>query len=147
MVNIKKTVRERVTPGASNAPVAHSVGRRKSSVARIWCYRGKGDLRVNGQEVDHYFHTHAMRSAAVFPLTVVPHLAKHYDIEVNVRGGGLCAQADAIKLGIARAFLSAHEDAREALREHRLLSVDPRVKERKKPGQKAARAKFQFVKR
>jgi small subunit ribosomal protein S9 len=147
MVTIKKAVRDRVQPEAKKAPVVHGVGRRKSSVARVWCYRGKGDLKINGHELDHYFHTHATRSSAVLPLTVVPHLAKHYDIEVNVQGGGLCAQADAIKLGIARAFLTAHEDAKSTLRSHDLLTVDGRVKERKKPGQKAARAKFQFVKR
>jgi len=147
MVEIKKTVRDRVGAKASNAPVAHGVGRRKSSVARVWCYRGNGDLLVNGKEVGAYFDTLASRSAATLSLVTVPHLAKHYEIKVNVQGGGLCSQADAVKLGIARALVSMHEDARAALREQKLLTSDDRLKERKKPGQRAARAKFQFVKR
>lgn len=147
MITIAKKVRERVSTTGSNAPVGHGVGRRKSAVARVWCYRGSGNLTINGHEVDKYFHTIAMRSATVLPLTVVPHLAKHYDISVNVEGGGLNAQAGAVCLGISRVFVALHEDARPVLKKHKLLTVDDRVKERKKPGQKAARAKFQFVKR
>lgn len=146
MVEIKRKVRERVTP-ASDAPVTHGVGRRKSSVARAWCYRGDGNLVINGKEVDQYFDTHIMRHMVALPLTAVPQIAKNYDIKVNVNGGGLCSQADAVKLAISRAFVAAHEDIRSALRALGLLTVDDRVKERKKPGQKAARAKFQFVKR
>ena len=84
--------------------------------------------------------------AAALPFAVYEH-ANKYDAEVNVIGGGLSAQADAVKLGIARALLIANPDIRSLLREHDLLSVDSRVKERKKYGQKAARRKFQFVKR
>ncbi len=147
MITIDKKVRERVSVTGSNAPVGHGVGRRKSAVARVWCYRGNGNITINGSEVDAYFHTIAMRAATVLPLTVVPQVAKHYDISVNVQGGGLNAQAGAVSLGISRAFVALHEDVRSALKKHKLLTVDDRVKERKKPGQKAARAKFQFVKR
>jgi len=133
------------------APIAHAVGRRKSAVARVWCYRGTGNLKINGgQEIDRYFHTHTTRADAILPLTVVPHLANKYDIEVAVKGGGLCAQAGSIRLGIARVLRTLYDGddtVRSVLREHRLLSVDGRVKERKKYGQKAARRKFQFVKR
>jgi small subunit ribosomal protein S9 len=149
MVEIKKAVRERINPASSTVPVGHGVGRRKSSVARVWCYRGtgKGEFKVNGRGLEDYFQTHATRTAVALPLTVVPHIAAHYDIDVKVHGGGVCAQADAIKLGIARAFVSLHEDVRGVLRDHDLLTVDDRLKERKKYGQKAARRKFQFVKR
>jgi len=146
MIRIAKNVRDRVSP-ASNAPVAHGVGRRKSSVARAWCYRGTGNLVINGKEVDRYFDTHITRTMVVTPLTVVPQVAKNYDLSINVCGGGLCSQADAIKLAISRAFVKLHDDIRATLRAHGLLTSDDRVKERKKPGQKAARAKFQFVKR
>lgn len=150
MVTITKKVREKVaSPAAKAAPVAHGVGRRKTAVARVWCSHGGGEIKVNGREVDAYFHTLPARAAAVFPLTVVPHIAKHYDIKVNVQGGGPNGQADAMKLGISRALYILHndEEVRLAFKKYKLLTVDGRVKERKKPGQKAARAKFQFVKR
>ncbi len=130
----------------SQQPLAHGVGRRKSSVARVWLRRGKGTILVNGISVKEYFDTDLNRTAAQAPLSVYA-LAKNYDFAVNVQGGGLSAQADAIKLGIARAILSADEAARSLLREHGFLTVDSRLKERKKYGQKAARRKFQFVKR
>jgi small subunit ribosomal protein S9 len=148
MVIITKKVRERVNPEASQVPVTHGVGRRKKTVvARVWCYRGNGELKINGKEIDAYFHNLPTRASAMLPLTVVPHIAKHYDIRVNVQGGGLSGQADAVSLGIARAFVAAHEDVRSALKKYKLLRCDGRGKERKKPGQRAARAKFQFVKR
>jgi len=147
MIDVKKSVRERV--GAKDQqPVAHGVGRRKTAVARVWCYYGNGTLEVNGQEIDQYFDTITMREAATMVCSVVPNIARHYKIKVNVRGGGKNAQADAMKLGIARAFLEKHEDIKDALRlAGKLLTRDSRRKERKKPGQKAARRKFQFVKR
>jgi small subunit ribosomal protein S9 len=131
---------------ASQQPLAHGVGRRKSSVARVWLRRGKGTIIVNGISVKEYFDTDLNRAAAQAPLAVYS-LAKGYDFAVNVQGGGLSAQADAIKLGIARALLSTDESARALLRENGFLTVDSRLKERKKYGQKAARRKFQFVKR
>jgi len=150
MVTIAKKVRERVAPAQGKAaPVAHGVGRRKTAVARVWCSPGTGDIKVNGREVDVYFHTLPARAAAVFPLTVVPHVAKHYDISINLQSGGPNGQADAMKLGISRALYTLHNDeaVRIAFKKYKLLTVDSRVKERKKPGQKAARAKYRFVKR
>ena len=131
---------------SASAPLAGGTGRRKSAVARVWLRRGNGALMVNEREYTTYFDTEFTRKAATLPFEVYPQTAK-YDIQSNVCGGGLSAQADAVKLGIARALLELNPDIRPLLRHHGLLSVDPRVKERKKYGQKAARRKFQFVKR
>lgn len=144
---LAKAVREHMTPEAKQAPVAHTVGRRKSSVARVVCRRGNGKVVVNERAFDAYFTTLTTRSAAHMPLTVAPQVAQYYDFTINVHGGGVCSQADAIKLGIARSLVELHPDIRGVLRESKLLTSDDRIKERKKPGQKAARRKFQFVKR
>jgi small subunit ribosomal protein S9 len=130
----------------SSAPLAHGVGRRKSSVARVWLKRGKGNLLINNKDYSVYFDTEITRMTSALPFHAYPQ-ASNYDVMVNVNGGGLCSQADAVKLGIARALVVMNEDIRPILREHGLLTVDSRVKERKKYGQKAARRKFQFVKR
>jgi small subunit ribosomal protein S9 len=129
-----------------STPLAHGVGRRKSSVARVWLRAGKGALVVNGKDFKEYFDTEIARLKASTPFRLIP-VDSQFDVEANVQGGGVYSQADAVKLGIARAMLAANENFRPALREHDLLTVDSRVKERKKYGQKAARRKFQFVKR
>jgi small subunit ribosomal protein S9 len=126
--------------------LGHGVGRRKTAIARVWLRRGKGALKVNGKDSDLYFDTDVNRREARFTLQVMP-VAMNYDIDVNVVGGGMCAQAGAIKLGIARALVAIDDTIRAELKKFHLLSVDPRRKERKKYGQKAARRKFQFVKR
>lgn len=128
-------------------PLAHGVGRRKSSVARVWLRAGRGEFLVNGKPVLSYFDTEVNRGSALAPWTLVPHLVKEFDTQVNVVGGGMNSQADAVKLGIARALIELRDDAREILRTEGLLTVDSRVKERKKYGQPGARRKFQFVKR
>jgi small subunit ribosomal protein S9 len=138
-----KTVKPKVK---SVAPLAHGVGRRKSSVARVWLRAGKGAIVVNGKDFKEYFDTEITRLRASTPFRVIP-VESQFDVEANVNGGGICSQADAIKLGISRALVSIDEGLRLALRQHDLLTVDSRVKERKKYGQKAARRKFQFVKR
>jgi small subunit ribosomal protein S9 len=129
-----------------NAPLGHGVGRRKSAVARVWLRRGSGKIVINEKPADTYFHTEVTRQEAARPFSVAP-MSASYDVFARVCGGGLCAQAGAVKLGIARAFLDVDETLRPVLRKNDLLSVDQRVKERKKYGQKAARRKFQFVKR
>jgi small subunit ribosomal protein S9 len=129
-----------------NAPLGHGVGRRKSAIARVWLRRGNGKIVVNDKQSDIYFHTDVTRQEAARPFTVAP-MGASYDVFARVCGGGLCAQAGAVKLGIARAFLDVDETLRPILRKNDLLSVDPRNKERKKYGQKGARRKFQFVKR
>jgi small subunit ribosomal protein S9 len=147
---MKKEVRKTekaVQAPAATAPIAHGVGRRKSAVARVWLKRGKGKLTVNDKDHLQYFSTDLTRMTAVIPLKVYPQAANLYDIVANVSGGGFTAQADAVKLGIARALVELNEEIRPLLRQHDLLTVDSRIKERKKYGQKAARRKFQFVKR
>jgi len=130
---------------AGNTPVAHGVGRRKTAVARIWLRRGDGQIRVNGQDYLSYFDTKFVADVAATPFRVCP--ALNFNVEANVCGGGKIAQADAVKLGIARAFVEFDENAKPLLKKQGLMTVDARKKERKKYGQKAARAKFQFVKR
>ncbi len=124
----------------------HGVGRRKSSIARVWLKPGTGKVIVNGKNYKEYFDTPLTRSAAIFPLKVCG-MDKTCDAKISVVGGGMVGQAGAIKLGIARALLSLNESLKKTLRQHDLLTVDSRVKERKKYGQKGARRRFQFVKR
>ncbi|MCL5875888.1 MAG: 30S ribosomal protein S9 [Candidatus Dependentiae bacterium] len=131
---------------ASTTPIAHGVGRRKAAVARAWLKNGSGNIVVNGKNYRDYFDTEVARTEASSPFTLIP-ASKDLDVDVNVYGGGLIAQAGAVKLGIARAMVEADETIRPTLRAEKMLTVDARVKERKKYGQKAARRKFQFVKR
>lgn len=130
----------------SNPPVGHGVGRRKSSVARVWLRKGEGIMSVNGKNFVEYFDTDINRLTATTPFRVCKE-ALDFDVDVNVRGGGINAQADAVKLGFSRALVEIDEALRAVLREEGLLTVDSRLKERKKYGQKGARRKFQFVKR
>ena len=146
MIKAKTATKESKVKTRTTAPLAHGVGRRKSSVARIWLRAGKGAIVVNGKDFKDYFDTEVARLKASTPFRLIPEQAQ-FDVEANVNGGGIYSQADAIKLGISRALLVTNEALRPTLREHNLLTVDDRVKERKKYGQKAARRKFQFVKR
>ena len=130
----------------ASAPVAHGVGRRKTAVARIWLRRGNGQIRVNGMDHLGYFDTKIAADVAATPFRVCP-IGANFNVEVNVCGGGKVAQADAVKLGIARAFVEFDANAKPALKKHGLMTVDARKKERKKYGQRGARRKFQFVKR
>ncbi|MCB9493019.1 MAG: 30S ribosomal protein S9 [Epsilonproteobacteria bacterium] len=124
----------------------HGVGRRKSSVARVWLKSGKGSVSVNGRDYQSYFDTDLTKRAAVMPLRVCG-LEGSYDAKITVTGGGLVSQSNAVKLGIARALLAANESLKQTLKKNNFLTVDSRVKERKKYGQRGARRKFQFVKR
>lgn len=147
---MKKATVKKAAPAARvpahKAPLAHGVGHRKTAIARVWLRRGNGAVVINGKDVNEYFDTDVTVRDAVTPFRVTP-LGQHYDVEVNVGGGGIIAQAGAVKLGIARALLQVDENVRPLLRQHGLLTVDSRQKERKKYGQKAARRRFQFVKR
>jgi len=147
---IKKSKASKVSKSAqkvSQAPIAHGVGRRKSSVARVWVRRGgTGKLVVNGKDYVDYFDTEINRIQATKPFHVIA-ASDHYDFTADVSGGGVCSQAGAVKLGISRALVSLDEAARIPLRKECLLTVDSRLKERKKYGRKAARRRFQFVKR
>ena len=124
----------------------HSIGRRKASVARIYVTEGKGNFVINGKDFKEYFPLETLQYKLNQPFIVVGCEGK-YDIKVNVNGGGINGQADAIKLAIAKSLCEIDADNRTALKAEGLLTRDSRVVERKKPGQKKARKKFQWVKR
>ena len=124
----------------------YGTGRRKSSVARVYLKPGKGNITVNKRELDDYFGLETLKTIVRQPL-VATETEKKYDINVNVKGGGTSGQAGAIRHGIARALLKVDEDFRPTLKAAGYLTRDPRMKERKKPGLKAARRAPQFSKR
>lgn len=124
----------------------HAIGRRKTSVARVYLRPGKGDWTVNGRSLEDYFPRQVLRQSANQPL-VSTDTQGQYDVKVNVVGGGMRGQADAVRLGVARALLKVDEDFRARLRADALLTRDPREVERKKPGRPKARKRFQFSKR
>ncbi|MCX5925131.1 MAG: 30S ribosomal protein S9 [Candidatus Dependentiae bacterium] len=146
MLNQKAAKETDKVKQAGRTPLSHGVGRRKSSVARVWLTRGSGKIVVNGLSINEYFDTIVSRKSVQLPFEMCP-MSSNYDVKANVSGGGKEGQADAVKLGIARALLKEDETLRPALRKYDLLTSDSRLKERKKYGQKAARRKFQFVKR
>ena len=121
-------------------------GRRKSAVARVRLLNGTGKFLINGREVDKYFTEEKDRESARSPLVATNQLTT-YDIFVNMSGGGTTGQADAVKLGVARALKKADSNLEGALRSGGFMTRDPRMKERKKYGQKGARKRFQFSKR
>lgn len=122
------------------------VGRRKNAVARVLVRPGSGELLVNDRRLNEYFPILRHQVAVETPLRVTDSEGI-YDIQIRVRGGGITGQAEAVQLGIARALLDLDEDRRGTLRTHGLLTRDPRVVERKKPGRPKARKRFQFSKR
>jgi small subunit ribosomal protein S9 len=126
--------------------VIDTVGRRKTSVARVFMSPGKGRIVVNKIPVEEYFKDEFKRSQALRPL-VVAEKQNDFDIKVNVRGGGVTGQSGAVCLAIARALVEFDESIRATLRGDRLLTRDPRMVERKKYGRKKARKSFQFSKR
>jgi len=125
---------------------AYGTGRRKSSVARVWLQPGEGRVEVNDRPVDDFFTHPTLKMLLMQPLKVVGQEGK-YDVMASVSGGGSTGQAGAIRLGIARALVRVDEAMRAVLKKAGLLTRDPRAKERKKYGQKGARARFQFSKR
>jgi small subunit ribosomal protein S9 len=124
----------------------HKIGRRKTAVARIYLSEGKGNITVNNREFTNYFTTSTLQYKVQQPLQLTDNLTS-YDIKVNVFGGGVTGQAEAIRLAITRALVSINEEDKAILKPHGLLTRDPRMVERKKFGQKKARKKFQFSKR
>ncbi|MHB1021851.1 MAG: 30S ribosomal protein S9 [Acidobacteriaceae bacterium] len=124
----------------------YGTGRRKSSIARVFLRPGNGGFTVNGKGFDEYFVTPQQRAAAKRPLALLD-VAGNFDVVTTVVGGGIMGQADAVKLGIARALLEFNIELRKQLKSDGLLTRDARIKERKKYGQKGARARFQFSKR
>lgn len=122
------------------------VGRRKTAVARVYLRPGKGEIIVNKRKFEDYFPIETAREEILLPFKVTNTLGT-YDVFANISGGGFTGQAEALRLGIARALLGISEDFRKVLRENGLLTRDPRMVERKKYGQKKARKRFQFSKR
>ena len=128
-------------------PYFYGTGRRKKSVARVRLYQGTGSVKVNGRELDEYFGLETLKLIVRQPLTLTGTLDK-FDIECRVAGGGVTGQAGAIRHGIARALLQYNsEELRPALKKAGFLPRDPRMKQRKKYGLKAARRAPQFSKR
>ena len=126
--------------------VFYGTGRRKSSIARVYVKPGKGVITVNKRELDDYFGLETLKVVVRQPLVAVDGLDK-YDITITVKGGGTTGQAGAIRHGIARALCKADEEFRPVLKKAGFLTRDPRMKERKKYGLKAARRAPQFSKR
>ena len=124
----------------------YATGRRKEAVARVFLKAGKGEIVVNTRTLKDYFGEGALATAVKQPLLLTQTLDKYY-VRVDVHGGGISGQAGAARHGISRALLKTDEKLRQVLRKHGLLTRDPRMKERKKYGQKGARARFQFSKR
>ena len=130
----------------SAKPYFYGTGRRKKSVARVRVYLGTGSITVNGKDIDEYFGLETLKLIINQPFGVTGTTGK-FDIVVNVNGGGISGQAGAIRHGIARALVLADETYRPALKQAGFLTRDPRMKERKKYGLKAARRAPQFSKR
>ena len=126
--------------------VIHKIGRRKTSVARVYMSKGDQKNTVNGKSLEEYFPTPTLQSKIKKPLELTGNLTT-YNIKVNVYGGGINGQAESIRLAISRALCEVNEEYRPVLKKEGLLTRDPRMVERKKFGQKKARKKFQFSKR
>ncbi len=123
-----------------------AIGRRKESVARVWLILGKGDIMVNDRPYTQYFLRETDRIIIKQPLHLT-NSANKYDIIANIKGGGLAGQAGALRHGISRALILAEPSLKDLLRKQGFLTRDPRMKERKKYGQKGARKRFQWTKR
>lgn len=126
--------------------VIHKIGRRKTAVARVYVSKGKGNITVNKKDVNTYFPTATLQYKVNQPLAMTNN-EKNFDIKVNVFGGGVTGQAEAVRLALSRAMCELDEENRSILKPEGLLTRDPRMVERKKFGQKKARKKFQFSKR
>lgn len=123
-----------------------ATGRRKESKARVFLLPGSGQITINKRLVDNYFPRETLRMVLREPLEITQ-TANKFDVVANVEGGGVSGQAGAVRLGIARALLKADSNFRSVLRNSGLLTRDPRMRERKKYGQKGARKRFQWTKR
>jgi small subunit ribosomal protein S9 len=126
--------------------VLNALGRRKTAIARIYVKDGDGKITVNGRDFKEYFPTATLHYVVEQPLILTENQGK-FDIKVNLKGGGFNGQAEALRLAISRALVKMDEEYRPVLKENGLLKRDPRMVERKKPGQPKARKKFQFSKR
>lgn len=126
--------------------IINTSGRRKTSVARAYVSKGSGNIEVNGKDYKEYFPTPTLQYYVTQSLNIAKAL-NEYDVKVNVKGGGITGQAQAIRLAVAKALVEINPEIKAALRAEDLMTRDPRMVERKKFGQKKARARFQFSKR
>jgi small subunit ribosomal protein S9 len=124
----------------------NALGRRKAAVARVYLRDGKGKITVNGRDYKEYFGAETLQYVVTQPLMLL-NLSDKYDISVNLDGGGVKGQAEALRLGITRALVMIDPECKSALKAEGFLTRDPREVERKKPGQPKARKRFQFSKR
>ena len=126
--------------------VINTIGRRKAAVARIYLSEGKGNIVVNKKDYKIHFPVGTLQYVVTQPLVLLD-IAEKYDIKVNLNGGGIKGQAEALRLAISRALVEINPEDKVVLRNAGFITRDPRQVERKKPGQKKARKKFQFSKR
>jgi small subunit ribosomal protein S9 len=131
---------------AINTPEYVAVGRRKTAVARVRLTPGSGKIVVNGRSFEEYFKTQALQNTILRPFEVAKQL-NQFDVKVNADGGGINGQAGALRLAVSRALIDSNPELRASLKAEGFLRRDPRMKERKKPGQPGARKRFQFSKR
>lgn len=124
----------------------YGTGKRKSSTARVFLMPGTGQIVINHRDFQEYFPKKSQQARALQPLALTENVDK-FDVYVNVAGGGISGQADAMRLGVTRALLQFDAELRQKIKKAGLLTRDPRIKERKKYGQKGARKRFQFSKR
>jgi small subunit ribosomal protein S9 len=124
----------------------YATGRRKTAIARTWIRPGNGEIVINDRSVEEYFPIETVRADMIQPFKITNTFGS-YNVKATVVGGGIVGQADAVRHGITRALVSLNPDFRLALKKAGFIKRDPRVKERKKYGQKGARARFQFSKR
>jgi small subunit ribosomal protein S9 len=126
--------------------IFNATGRRKTSVARVYVKPGKGDIQVNARDLKEYFLSEIHQTLVKQPLVALK-AENQYDVTVNVEGGGIKGQAEAVRLGVARALVAANAENKPALRKEGFMTRDSRMVERKKPGRRKARRRFQFSKR
>ena len=126
--------------------IYYATGKRKTAIARTWLKSGSGQIIVNDRPVEEYFPTETMRAKLVEPFKIT-NTMDAFNVKVNVSGGGISGQVGAVRHGITKALISADPDLRMPLKKAGFVKRDPRVRERKKYGQKGARARFQFSKR
>ena len=124
----------------------NAIGRRKAAVARVYLSDGKGKITINERDFKDYFGTEALQYIVTQPLVLV-NAAEKYDIQVNLIGGGVKGQAEALRLGITRALIQVEPENKSKMKANGFLTRDPREVERKKPGRPKARKRFQFSKR
>lgn len=126
--------------------ITNSLGRRKTAVARVYLIKGTGVVTINNRTLEDFFPTHLLRQKIAQPFVLTDSVGQ-YDVKASINGGGVNGQAEALRLGISRALVEIAEENKTLLRAEGLMTRDPRMVERKKPGRPKARKKFQFSKR